>query len=163
MTVPSTLQEKKGALVGDALRQRNFTNIAWEGTTNNASATEIFLDGGANSDSRLILPTGLTFVGQGFFVAYNDTDSSVHASGRFALSVTNIAGVVAASGTTLEWDAASTDANPFSQYFVGSASAGCVFTYNNTSKSIIATVTGAASKRIRWIAKITEYLGLNIQ
>ena len=47
MTTPSTLQEKKGALLGDALRQRNFTNIEWEGVTTNATATEIFLDGGA--------------------------------------------------------------------------------------------------------------------
>ena len=158
MTVPSTLQEKKGALVGDALRQRNFTNITWEGRTTDATPTEIFIDGGVNSDSRLIIPSNTLTVAQGFFVGWNVTDSTVNASGRFALSVTNIAGTVAASGTTLEWDAASTDANPFSQYFVGSASSGVVFTYNNTSKSIIPTVTGVASKNIRWRARITEYL-----
>jgi|688.fasta_scaffold114859_3 hypothetical protein len=158
MTTPSTLQEKKGALLGDALRQRNFTNIEWEGVTTNATATEIFLDGGANSDSRLIIPSNTLIIAQGFFVGWNVTDAAVNASGRFALSVTNIAGTVAASGTALEWDAASTDANPFSQYFVGSASSGLVFTYNNTSKSIIATVTGVASKTVRWRARIAEYL-----
>jgi hypothetical protein len=162
MTVPSTLQEKKGALLGDALRQRNFANITWSGKTTDATATEIFIDGGANSDNRLIVPKGIVIIAQGLFVAYNVTDGSVHASGRFALSLTNIADTVAASGTTLEWDAASTDANPFSQYFVGSASAGVVFTYNNTSKSIIPTVTGVAAKVIQWRVRITEYITLAI-
>lgn len=155
MTVPSTLQEKKGELIGDALRQRNFINIAWSGTTTDATAKEIFIDGGINSDSRLILPTNTVLIAQGFFNAFNSTDASVLANGRFALSVSNIGGVVAASGVTLEWDAASVDANPFVQYFVGSA--GVVFAYNNTTKSITLTVTGVAAKNIRWRARVSEY------
>ena len=155
MTVPSLLQEKKGELLGDALRQRNFINVAWSGTTTDAIAKEIFIDGGANSDSRLVLPTGTALIAQGLFFAYNATDVAVLASGRFALSVTNIGGVVAASGATLEWDAASADANPFIQYFVGST--GLVFAYNNTTKSITLTVTGVAAKIVRWRARVTEY------
>ena len=160
MTVPSTLQEKKGALVGDALRQRNFINITWSGTTLDAVATEIFIDGGLNSDSRLILTTGTVLIAQGFFIAHNATDNAVLASGRFALSVSNIGGVVAASGVTLEWDAASVDANPFVQYFVGAS--GVVFAYNNTTKSITLTVTGVAAKRVNWRARVTEYAALAI-
>ena len=155
MTVPSLLQEKKGELLGDALRQRNFINVAWSGTTTDATAKEIFIDGGINSDSRLVLPTNTVLIAQGFFNAFNATDSTVLANGRFALSVSNIGGVVAASGVTLEWDAASVDANPFIQYFVGSA--GLVFAYNNTTKSITLTVTGIAAKTVRWRARFTEY------
>lgn len=154
----SLLQDTKGVLAGDALRQENVFKVSWSGQTTNATAKEIFLDGGATSDNRLVIPTNTLIVAEGLFSAWNETDSTVHASGRFALSVTNIAGTVAASGTTLEWDAASTDANPFSQYFVGSGSAGLVFTYNNTSKSIVATVTGVASKTIRWCAELTSYI-----
>ena len=160
MTVPSTLQEKKGALVGDALRQRNFILVSWEGRTIDATPTEIFLDGGLNLDSRLILTNGTVLIAQGFFIAYNSTDNTVLASGRFALSVTTIANAVAASGATLEWDAASVDANPFIQYFVGAA--GVVFAYNNTTKSITLTVTGVAAKVVRWRARVTEYVTLAI-
>ena len=160
MTVPSTLQEKKGALLGDALRQRNFINITWSGITLDAVPTEIYIDGGANSDSRLIITTGTVFIAQGFFIAYNVTDNTVLASGRFAVSLTNIANVVAASGVTLEWDAASVDANPFIQYFVGST--GVVFAYNNTTKSLTLTVTGVAAKRVSWRLRVTEYMVLAV-
>jgi hypothetical protein len=160
MTVPSTLQEKKGALVGDSLRQRNHINVAWGGFTVDATPKEIFIDGDLTSDSRLILTTGTVLIAQGFFAAYNVTDNVLLASGRFALSTTNIANTVAASGLTLEWDAASVDANPFIQYFVGSA--GLVFAYNNTTKSITLTVTGVAAKRIIWRASITDYLSFAV-
>lgn len=154
----SLIQDTRGQIVGDALKQDKSLDVTWVGVTTNATATEIFLDGYTTDLGRLIIPTNTLIIAQGLFSAFNDTDSTVHASGRFALSVTNIAGTVAASGTTLEWDAASTDANPFSQYFVGSASAGLVFTYNNTSKSIIATATGVASKNIRWKAQLHQIL-----
>jgi hypothetical protein len=154
----SLIQDVKGVLVGDALRQGNPTRVIWRGQTVDATPAEIFLDAGTTSDNRLIIPTDTLILAQGLFSAWNETDSAVHVSGRFALSATNIAGTVAASGTTLEWDAASADANPFSQYFVGSASAGLVFTYNNTSKSIIATATGVASKTIRWYAELSGYI-----
>ena len=160
MTVPSTLQEKKGALIGDALRQRNFTQIAWEGRTLDATPTELFIDGGANSDSRLIIPNGTMLIAQGFFAAFNSTDNTIFSSGRFALALTNIANTVAASGISLEWDAASADANPFIQYFIGIA--GVVFAYNNTTKSVTLTVTGVAAKNIRWRARVTEYISLAI-
>lgn len=154
------LNDPRGVVVGDAMRQGNVTRAVWAATTTNATPAEVFLDGGATADSRFIVPTDTLIVAEGLFTAWNETDSAVHASGRFALSVSNIAGTVAASGTTLEWDAASTDANPFSQYFVGSAIAGLVFTYNNTTKSITLTGTGVASKTIRWRAEICNYTAL---
>jgi hypothetical protein len=66
---------------------------------------------------------------------------------------------VAASGTTLEWDAAATDANPFVQYFVGSASA-VLPSYNNTTDSLVMTVTGASGKVIRWHVELTDFIAL---
>lgn len=154
----SLIQDSRGMQAGEALRLDAPTDIVWSGVTADATPTEIFLDGFESDIGRLIIPTNTLIIGQGLFCAFNDTDSTVHASGRFALSVANIAGTVAASGTTVEWDAAATDANPFSQYFVGSGSAGLVFTFNNTSKSIIATVTGVASKTIRWKAHMNQIL-----
>jgi hypothetical protein len=147
------LNAPKGVYVGEALRQGNDTRIAWQGVTTDNVATEIFLDG---ESSRLVIPTDTVVVGEGLFTAWNETDSAVLVSGRFAVSVRNIAGTVAANGTTLEWDAASTDANPFVQYFVGSA--GVVFAYNNTTKSLTLTVTGTAAKTIRWKAELLKFI-----
>lgn len=149
------IQDTKGELVGGALRQGNPTKVVWKGTTTNDTATEIFLDGGTTANDRLIIPTDTVIIGQGFFTAWNETDSTFRAAGRFAISVSNIAGTVAALGTTVEWDAAATDANPFSQFFSG---AGLAITYNNTFKAVVITVTGVASKNIRWVVELSNYL-----
>jgi len=147
----ANIADSTGSQIGEALKNSAPVRATWSGFTENAVAKEIFLISADNpaSGGRLIIPPNCVIVAEGLFTAYNVTDNTVFASGRLAVSLTNLAGTVAASGTTLEWDAASTDANPFVQYFVGTAPA-VAFTYNNTSKSLLATVTGQASKRINW-------------
>jgi hypothetical protein len=157
------IADTTGSQTGEAVKLGLDTRLVWEGFTTDATAKELFLvsDDNPSTGGRLIvpaLPSGV-IVAEGLFVAFNDTDNTVFASGRFALSVTNLAGTVAVSGTTLEWDAAATDANPFIQYFVG-ANPAFVWTYNNTSKSIILTVTGVAAKNIRYRAVADTVIGL---
>lgn len=155
------IADTTGSQIGEAWRSGQGATLVWEGTTTDNVATEIFLRSKDNpaTGGRLLLPSSGVYVGQGLFVGFNDTDGSVFASGRFAISATNLAGTVAASGTTLEWDAASTDANPFVQYFVGAASA-FLPSYNNTSDSLIMTVTGLAAKSIRWRAELSQFIAL---
>lgn len=157
------IADSTGSQIGEAIKLGLDTRVVWEGFTTDAVAKELFLVSNDNPETggRLIvpaLPNGV-IVAEGLFVAFNDTDNVVFASGRFALSVTNLAGEVALSGATLEWDAAATDANPFVQYFVG-ASPAFVWTYNNTSNSIILTVTGTAAKNIRYCAVVDNIIGL---
>jgi hypothetical protein len=157
------IADSTGMQTGEAVKLGLDTRIMWEGFTVDATAKELFLvsDDNPATGGRLIvpaLPNGV-IVAEGLFCAFNDTDNVVFASGRFALSVTNLAGTVALSGTTLEWDAAATDANPFIQYFVG-ANPAFVWTYNNVSDSIILTVTGTAAKNIRYRAIVDSVVGL---
>jgi hypothetical protein len=157
----SKISDSTGSQIGESWRNGvQDVKLVWEGVTLDATATEIYLRSKDNpaTGGRLILPASGLFLGEGLFAAFNDTDTTVLCSGRFAVSVTNLAGTVAASGTTLEWDAAATDANPYIQYFVGST--GLALAYNNTSKSLTVTVTGTASKRIRWIVEIRDLIGM---
>lgn len=155
------IADTTGSQIGEAIKADLDATLVWKGTTTDNVATELFLFSKDNpaSGGRLLIPSNTVIVGGGLFVGYNDTDNTIFASGRFAVSLTNLAGTVAASGTTLEWDAASTDANPFVQYFVGSASA-MLPSYNNTSDSLIITVTGASSKSIRWHVELTDFIAL---
>lgn len=155
-----TFDKNKGVATGIALRNGNATRVRWAGQTTNNTAKELFLDGDSTSESRLIIPTGLVLIGEGHFAAYNVTDGTVFATGRFAVSLKNLAGTVSAEGTTLEWDAASVDANPFVQYFSGSS--GFVWTYDNTNKALVLTVTGTAAKVINWRAEITQLITIRI-
>lgn len=154
------IADPTGSQIGEALKLGLDTKLIWEGTTLDNVATELFLRSKDNptTGGRLLIPNNSVIVGQGLFVAFNDTDNVVLASGRFAVSVTNLAGTVAASGTTLEWDAAATDANPFIQYFVGSA--GLAIAYNNTLDALTVTVTGTASKQIRWRIELCGVIAL---
>lgn len=155
------IADSTGSQIGEAWRNGlQDVKVVWEGVTLDATPTEIFLRSKDNpaSGGRLILPASGLVVGEGLFGAFNDTDNVVLTSGRFAVAATNLAGTVAGSGTTLEWDAASVDANPFIQYFVGAS--GLAIAYNNTSKAITVTVTGAAAKRVRWIVEIRDLIGL---
>ena len=154
------IADPTGSQIGEAVKFGLDSKLIWEGTTTDNTATELFLVSNDNpaSGGRLLIPNNTVIVGQGLFVAYNDTDNVVLASGRFAISVTNFAGTVAASGTTLEWDAAATDANPFIQYFVGSA--GLAIVYNNTLDALTVTVTGTAAKVIRWRIELTDFVAL---
>ena len=155
------IADATGSQIGEALiAGAQDTNLIWEGVTTDATATELWLRSRDNpaSGGRLILPQSGLIVGEGLFAAFNTTDNTVLCSGRWAVAATNLAGTVAASGTTLEWDAASVDANPFIQYFVGSS--GFAVAYNNTSKALTVTVTGTASKNIRWRAILRDTLGI---
>ena len=147
----ANIADSTGSQIGEALRSNAPTRLTWTGFTDNAVAKEIFLISADNpaAGGRLIIPLNCVIVAEGLLAAYNVTDNNVFAIGRLAVGVTNLANTVAASGVTLEWDAAATDANPFVQYFVGAAPAVAI-TYNNTTKSLVVTVTGLAAKRINW-------------
>lgn len=155
------IADSTGSQIGEAIKFDLDARLVWKGVTTDNVATELFLFSKDNpaSGGRLLIPSNTVVVGEGLFVAYNDTDNTIFASGRFAVSLTNLAGTVAASGTTLEWDAAATDANPFVQYFVGSASA-VLPSYNNTTDSLVMTVTGASGKVIRWHIELTDFIAL---
>lgn len=155
------IADSTGSQIGEAVFNGvQDTNLIWEGVTTDNTATEIYLRSKDNpaTGGRLILPQSGLIVGEGLFAAFNTTDNTVLCSGRWAVAATNLAGTVAASGTTLEWDAASTDANPFVQYFVGSS--GFAVAYNNTLDALTITVTGTASKNIRWRAILRNTLGI---
>lgn len=154
------IADSSGSQTGEALKFGYEQKLVWEGTTTDNVATELFLRSNDNpaSGGRLLIPNNSVIVGQGLFVAYNDTDNAVLCSGRFAISTTNLAGTVAASGATLEWDAAATDANPFINYFVGSA--GLAIAYNNTLDAITVTVTGTAARVVRWRVELTDVIAL---
>jgi hypothetical protein len=154
------IADSSGSQTGEALKFGYEQKLVWEGTTTDNVATELFLRSKDNpaSGGRLLIPNNSVIVGQGLFVAYNDTDNAVLCSGRFAISTTNLAGTVAASGATLEWDAAATDANPFINYFVGSA--GLAIAYNNTLDAITVTVTGTAARVVRWRVELTDVIAL---
>lgn len=154
------IADSSGSQTGEALKFGYEQKLVWEGTTLDNVATELFLRSKDNpaSGGRLLIPNNSVIVGQGLFVAYNDTDNTILCSGRFAISTTNLAGTVAASGATLEWDAAATDANPFINYFVGSA--GLAIAYNNTLDAITVTVTGTAARVIRWRVELTDVIAL---
>jgi len=150
-----------GEIRAESLLQNDVQSLAWTGVTINATPAEIFLEGsGAAPDGRLVLPSNRVVIGTVNFLAYNKTDNTVHCSGRQAISLSNLAGTVAASGVTTEWDVAATDANPNINYFVGSAAAGLVFTYNDTLKALVATVTGVTAKTIEWKAVMTGIVSL---
>lgn len=154
------IADPTGSQIGEAVKFGLDSKLIWEGTTTDNTATELFLRSKDNpaSGGRLLIPNNTLIVGQGLFAAYNDTDNTVLCSGRFAIGVTNLAGTVAASGTTLEWDAAATDANPFIQYVVGSA--GLAIAYNNTLDALTVTVTGTSGKVIRWHIELTDFVAL---
>jgi hypothetical protein len=154
------IADSSGSQTGEALKFGYEQKLVWEGTTTDNVATELFLRSKDNpaSGGRLLIPNNSVIVGQGLFVAYNDTDNAVLCSGRFAISTTNLAGTVAASGATLEWDAAATDANPSINYFVGSA--GLAIAYNNTLDAITVTVTGTAARVVRWRVELTDVIAL---
>lgn len=154
------IADSSGSQTGEALKFGYEQKLVWEGTTLDNVATELFLRSKDNpaSGGRLLIPNNSVIVGQGLFVAYNDTDNTILCSGRFAISTTNLAGTVAASGATLEWDAAATDANPFINYFVGSA--GLAIAYNNTLDAITVTVTGTAARVVRWRVELTDVIAL---
>jgi hypothetical protein len=154
------IADTTGSQIGEAIKFGLGAKLIWEGTTTDNVATELFLRSKDNPalGGRLLIPNNSVIVGQGLFVAYNDTDNTILCSGRFAVSLTNLAGTIAASGTTLEWDAAATDANPFIQYVVGSA--GLAIAYNNTLDALTVTVTGTAAKVIRWRIELTDFIAL---
>lgn len=154
------IADSTGSQIGEAVKFGQGAKLIWEGTTTDNVATELFLRSKDNpaSGGRLLIPNNTLIVGNGIFAAYNDTDNTVLCSGRFAVGVTNLNGTVAASGVTLEWDTAATDANPFIQYFVGSA--GFAVTYNNTLDALTVTVTGTAARVIRWRVELTDFIAL---
>lgn len=154
------IADSTGSQIGEAVKLGLDSKLIWEGATTDNVATELFLRSKDNpaSGGRLLIPTNTLIVGQGLFAAYNDTDNTVLCSGRFAVGTTNLAGTVAASGATLEWDAAATDANPFIQYFVGSA--GLAIAYNNTLDALTVTVTGTAGRVIRWRVELVDVIAL---
>ena len=154
------IADTTGSQTGEALKLGSDAKLIWEGTTTDDVATELFLRSKDNpaSGGRLLVPDNSVIVGQGLFVAYNDTDNTVLCSGRFAVSLTNLAGTVALSGTTVKWDAAGPDVNPLIQYFVGSA--GLDIAYNNTLDALTVTVTGTSGRVIRWHVELVDVIAL---
>jgi hypothetical protein len=132
------IQDRPKNVAHQLSRELVCQRIIYEGITENATPTEIFIDNAA--DNRLTLPPNGVAIARWMGAAFNITDGVgtthgdvVATSGAFSCKRAGTAFVVgptAISGT------------------------GFVFTANDTLDAMVCTVTGVASKTILWVCAV---------